>query len=182
MHEFFRRQLALYASYHRDVRNGVTHMVGIPLIFLSVVIPLSLLSLTILGIRANAAVLLVIPALIVWLLLDAAIGLVTLAAVIALLAIAGLITGMLGSFAIWYIAAALFVIGWALQIVGHARFEHRKPALLDNPVHMLIGPMFIVAKLLVALGFRRDLAAAMQPASQAADRIPRNPANAVRSP
>jgi uncharacterized membrane protein YGL010W len=50
------------------------------------------------------------------------------------------------------------VIGWALQIVGHSVFERRRPALLDNPIHMLISPMFIVAKLLVALGFRSDLA------------------------
>lgn len=56
-------------------------------------------------------------------------------------------------------AAALIVIGRALQIIGHSLFERRRPALLDNPIHMLISPMFIVAKLFVALGFRRDLAA-----------------------
>jgi uncharacterized membrane protein YGL010W len=55
--------------------------------------------------------------------------------------------------------AALIVIGWALQIVGHTLFERRRPALLDNPIHMLISPMFTVAKLFVALGFRCDLAA-----------------------
>jgi uncharacterized membrane protein YGL010W len=49
-----------------------------------------------------------------------------------------------------------------LQIVGHVRFEHRKPALLDNPMHLLIGPMFMIAKLFVALGFRPDLARALQ--------------------
>jgi uncharacterized membrane protein YGL010W len=48
-----------------------------------------------------------------------------------------------------------------LQILGHARFEHRKPALLDNPMHLLIGPMFLVAKLLVDLGLRPDLAQAI---------------------
>ena len=60
---------------------------------------------------------------------------------------------------VWTITASLIVIGWALQIVGHSVFERRRPALLDNPIHMLISPMFIVAKLLVALGFRGDLAA-----------------------
>src|SRR5262249_53252536 len=49
-----------------------------------------------------------------------------------------------------------------VQIVGHVRFEHRKPALLDNPMHLLIGPMFMIAKLFVALGFRPDLARALQ--------------------
>jgi uncharacterized membrane protein YGL010W len=56
----------------------------------------------------------------------------------------------------------LTVIGWALQIVGHQFFERRRPALLDNPIHMLISPMYLFAKLFVALGFRRDLAALLQ--------------------
>jgi uncharacterized membrane protein YGL010W len=34
---------------------------------------------------------------------------------------------------------------------------------VDNPMHLLIGPMFMVAKLLVALGLRPDLARAMEP-------------------
>jgi uncharacterized membrane protein YGL010W len=59
-------------------------------------------------------------------------------------------------------SALLIVIGWALQIVGHQYFEQRRPALLDNPIHMLISPMYIFAKLFVVLGFRRDLAALLQ--------------------
>src|SRR5204862_4137107 len=76
---------------------------------------------------------------------------------------AAMIASHVSSVGVWLIAAALFAIGWALQIIGHARFEHRKPALLDNPMHLLIGPMFMIAKLFVALGFRPDLARAVQP-------------------
>jgi hypothetical protein len=50
-----------------------------------------------------------------------------------------------------------------LQVVGHRVFERRQPALLDNPTHLLLGPMFVMAKLFIALGFRRDLALVMQP-------------------
>jgi len=64
--------------------------------------------------------------------------------------------------AVWIITTLLTVIGWALQIVGHQFFEQRRPALLDNPIHMLISPMYLFAKLFVALGFRRDLAALLQ--------------------
>jgi uncharacterized membrane protein YGL010W len=56
-----------------------------------------------------------------------------------------------------------------LQIVGHAQFEHRKPALLDNPMHLLIGPMFVMAKLVVALGFRPDLARIVHPVAEQED-------------
>jgi uncharacterized membrane protein YGL010W len=66
---------------------------------------------------------------------------------------------------VWTTTALLTVIGWALQVVGHQFFEHRRPALLDNPIHMLISPMYLLAKLFIALGFRRDLAALLQKSS-----------------
>jgi uncharacterized membrane protein YGL010W len=49
-----------------------------------------------------------------------------------------------------------------LQIVGHQLFERKRPSLLDNPLHMLISPMYVFAKLFIALGFRPDLAAILQ--------------------
>jgi uncharacterized membrane protein YGL010W len=89
-----------------------------------------------------------------------------LAAIIPLLLIAALIANYVSSAGVWLTAAGLFVVGWALQIIGHARFEHRKPALVDNPMYLLIGPMFMMAKLLVALGLRPDLTRAMRSAAE----------------
>jgi uncharacterized membrane protein YGL010W len=156
MHALFRRQLAVYADYHRDARNCATHTLGIPLLFLAVVQPLSLVRVPL---TANLAVLLVIPAVLFWIALDAGIGVVMLGFLVPLLLIAGVIVAQASLVLVWGLAIALFVIGWALQIVGHAVFERRRPALIDNLFQMLIGPMFMVAKLLVALGLRRDLAA-----------------------
>jgi len=45
-------------------------------------------------------------------------------------------------------------------------FKRRRPALLDNPIHMLISPMSMFAKLFIALGFLRDLAAVLHKPSQ----------------
>jgi uncharacterized membrane protein YGL010W len=45
-------------------------------------------------------------------------------------------------------------------------FERRQPALLDNPTHLLLGPMFVMAKLFIAFGFRRDLAVIIQETPQ----------------
>ena len=42
MDAFFRQQLAAYADHHRDPRNCVTHYVGIPLLFLAVILPFGL--------------------------------------------------------------------------------------------------------------------------------------------
>ena len=170
MHDFFRRQLEKYAGYHRDERNSITHVFGIPIIFFAIILPLSLWQVTAFGVTVSAALISVSPVLLIWILFDVAIGLVLLAVVIPLMLLAMAIVDHTGSFEVWSIAVGLFLIGWALQLLGHALFEHRKPALLDNPLHLLIGPMFVVAKLFVARGFRRDLALAVQPASGEAER------------
>ena len=166
MHDFFRHQLEIYAGYHCDERNSVTHVFGIPIIFFAIILPLSLWQVTVSGVSISAALILVVPVVIVWILFDVAIGLVLLAVAIALVLLAMAIVDHASSLEVWSIAVGLFVIGWALQLLGHALFEHRKPALLDNPMHLLIGPMFVVAKLFVAYGFRRDLALAVQPAPE----------------
>jgi uncharacterized membrane protein YGL010W len=162
MNDFFRQQLTAYAGYHRDERNRVTHIFGIPIIFLAVVLPLSVWRLSLIGIPLNAAIVLAIPAITAWILLDAGVGLALLVGIIPLLLIAAIVATHASPTVVWLLAASLFIIGWTLQILGHARFEHRKPALLDNPMHLLIGPMFLIAKLLVHLGFRPDLAQAIQ--------------------
>jgi uncharacterized membrane protein YGL010W len=62
----------------------------------------------------------------------------------------------------WSLTAVLIVVGVASQIVGHRVFEQRQPALVDNPTHLLLGPMFVMAKLFIVLGFRSDLAIIIQ--------------------
>jgi len=63
----------------------------------------------------------------------------------------------------WSIFVALIGFGVAAQIVGHRVFEERQPSMVDHPTHFLLGPMFVMAKLFIALGFRRDLAAILAP-------------------
>ena len=60
----------------------------------------------------------------------------------------------------WTAFLVLFVVGWALQFLGH-HYEGKRPALLDNLFQAFIGPMFLVAETLVASGYRADLALAM---------------------
>ena len=161
MSAIFRRHLAAYADYHRDQRNCAMHIIGTPILFLAAALPFSLMSVTAFGIRTSLAALLVIPALIFWMVLDLAIGVAIVGAAIPLLLTAAIITKHIGVAWVWTTTGGLIVIGWALQIFGHSLFEHRRPALLDNPIHMLMSPMFILAKLFIALGLRRDLAAVL---------------------
>ena len=141
------------------------HIIGNPILFLAAVLPLSLLSIPLFGMQTSVAALLVIPALILWTAWDVGLGLAIVAAAIPLLLAAGTIANHVSVTAVWIITVFLTVVGWGLQIVGHQIYEKRRPALLDNPIHMLISPMYLFAKLFVALGFRRDLAALLQKSS-----------------
>lgn len=44
------------------------------------------------------------------------------------------------------LAAAMFVGGWALQLLGH-RIEGNRPAFLDDPVYLLVGPLWVAREL-----------------------------------
>jgi uncharacterized membrane protein YGL010W len=43
---------------------------------------------------------------------------------------------------------SFFVLGWILQFVGHYAFEKKSPAFLTNIRHLLVGPIWIFAKLI----------------------------------
>jgi uncharacterized membrane protein YGL010W len=163
----FRRQLTDYVEYHRDPWNSVMHVVGIILLFLGTILPPSLLHVSAFGVETRLAVILALPVLIYWLLLDTALGAAILGAAIVLLSAGAMIVDSVSLTAMWSIFAILTVLGVTAQIVGHQVFERRQPALVDNPSHLLLGPMFVMAKLFIALGFRDDLAAIIAPTSPA---------------
>jgi uncharacterized membrane protein YGL010W len=166
MTDYFQRQLAYYADAHRDRVNSVMHIIGNPILFVAVVLPFCLLPVSVFGVQTSAAPLLLIPALILWTAWDVAIGLAIVVTSIPLLFVASAIANHVGVLWVWIIAVGLFVLGWALQIVGHQLFEGKRPTLLDNPVQMLISPMFIFAKLFIRLGWRPDLAAVLEQSAQ----------------
>lgn len=66
-------------------------------------------------------------------------------------AIAWALYGALGPRGLLILAAALFVLAWIGQFVGHAIEGHR-PAFFDNIVQLLIGPAWLVAKLMRRMG------------------------------
>ena len=132
------------------------------------ILPLSLWPVSVFGIQTSAAAIAVIPVLVYWFLLDFALGGGILAAAVVLLATAAVIVDHTTTAGMWSLTAILIVIGVASQIIGHRVFEGRQPALVDNPTHLLLGPMFVMAKLFIALGFRRDLATIIQGQPQSA--------------
>jgi uncharacterized membrane protein YGL010W len=122
------------------------------------------------GAHTTLAPIMVLPVLFYWLLLDAALGAAILGFAVALLSAAAFVVSHTSITVVWSITAALIFLGVGFQVVGHRVFEQRQPALVDNPSHLLLGPMFVVAKLFIALGLRRDLAIIIQPVPPQAPR------------
>ena len=162
MNAYFRREIAEYANYHRDWWNCAMHVFGIVFLFTGSILPLSLWPVSLFGVQTTVATIAVLPVLAYWLWLDFSVGLGILGAAIIMLATALMIVNSVSPAAVWSITAVLIVIGFVCQFVGHKYFERRQPALKDNPTHLLLGPMFVMAKLFIALGFRSDIAALIE--------------------
>ena len=162
MSAFFKRQLADYVEYHRNPWNGLMHVLGIVTLFFAAILPLSLVPVQALGVQTTLAPILALPVLIYWLLLDAAVGAAILGFAVVLFAGAALVVHHASTAMVWSLTLPLIGIGIAFQVIGHRVFEQRQPALVDNPSHFLLGPMFVVTKLFIALGLRPDLAAIIQ--------------------
>ena len=160
---FFERQLAIYSSYHRDGRNRATHFIGIPAIVFSILVPLALVS----DSGISLAVLVGILAVLGWVALDRVIGIAMIAMILPFVLIAGWIAHSYGSGTAWTVFAVFFVGGWAFQLLGHV-WEGRRPALADNLFQAFIGPMFIMAEILMALGLKQELKAVIDGAPNSA--------------
>ena len=153
-------QLAQYAAYHRDRRNIATHFVGIPMIVLAVQVLLSRPLLGDLGgVPVTPALGVTVVTCVYYLWLDRPLG-----ALMALLMAAGLALAWplaAQTTALWlWSGIGLFVVGWVIQFVGHI-WEGRKPAFVDDLIGLVIGPLFVVAEIVFALGGRRALHAAI---------------------
>lgn len=152
--------LAAYGRFHRDPRNRLTHYCGVPAIIYAVLIPLALHVDTLAGIPLRVDRIVIALAAIGYIVLDPALGLI-LTLVLALLGAAAEATSALGSSAALTVAAVVFVLGWALQLLGH-RLEGNRPALLGNLAQMLVAPLYLTAELAFSLGLRRGLHAAIE--------------------
>ncbi|SHL79449.1 Mpo1-like protein [Rhodanobacter sp. OK091] len=73
-------------------------------------------------------------------------------------ALLGLITNLLyyrlGAASLCWLAIGVFVVAWIGQFIGHL-FEGRRPSFLTDLSYLLIGPAWLMAKLLRGLGFKQ---------------------------
>jgi uncharacterized membrane protein YGL010W len=151
------QNLVQYAAYHRDRRNIATHFVGIPMIVLAAVTAGAALTVHLGPVEVSLAAVLAVAACIYYLVLDVVFGLTMAVALFAACAVASEALARLGVPQALAAALALFVAGWALQYLGH-HYEGMKPAFYDDVKQLLIGPLFLCAEVLFALGAKPALA------------------------
>ncbi|MFU2326710.1 DUF962 domain-containing protein [Pseudomonas sp. NFX98] len=145
--------LSQYAAYHRDPRNIATHFIGIPLIVLAVAVLLSRPQWA--GGWLSPAVLVSLASAWFYLRLELRLG-VLMTVLLGLCVWAGQVLAQQSTL-VWLSSGVLmFVIGWAIQFVGH-HYEGRKPAFVDDVTGLIVGPLFVVAELAFLLGMRHEL-------------------------
>lgn len=146
------RWLGNYSEDHRNPTNVVIHWICVPIIVWTVIALLWVLPVpAFLGRPGFWAGLAMVAALAFYLRLSR----VLCAGMFVLFVALGLITEglyrVLGPATLLWTAIAVFVVAWIAQFVGH-HIEGRRPAFLTDLAYLLIGPAWIVAKLLRRLG------------------------------
>jgi len=128
-----------YSAFHRTPGNKACHYVGIPLIVLGLFALLARVPLFEAGgFTVTLAEVVLVAATIYYLTLDAALAVMMLVTS-AVLAVAGRLVPVPA-------AVGLFVLGWVFQFVGHYVYEKKAPAFFRNFAHLLVGPLWILAK------------------------------------
>jgi uncharacterized membrane protein YGL010W len=148
--------LSQYALYHRDRRNITSHFVGVPMIVFAVGVLLAKPAFALAGLALSPAWVVFAMAA-AWYLTrgNLSLGVATSAAVGVLIALAHRVGDSgTGAWLAWGIG--FFVVGWIIQFIGHW-YEGRKPAFVDDIVGLLVGPMFVTAEALFALGWGKPL-------------------------
>ncbi len=145
-----------YAASHQHPFNVLVHMIGIPVIMLGVMIPLTWVDLSVGGFGFNLAHVLIVGFFSFYLTLDLWFALVFLVAGFLMEKLASML-GMLPGSSGWIIAACCFFGGYAAQFIGHA-VERSMPVLVKHPVQAnLAAPFFTVVELFKIVGLRDEL-------------------------
>lgn len=130
-----------YSASHRNPRNKLTHWIGIPLIVFAVWCALKAVPLGSGWLNATTLSIAVFVGYYLLLSWRLALGMALVSAVLY----AGVLSleQKLGPNLVWA-GAAIFVIGWVLQFIGH-HIEGAKPSFFKDLQFLLIGPLWLLA-------------------------------------
>ena len=133
--------LAVYGESHRHPQNELIHYVAIPLIVFSLIGVLH-------GMHPYLALFSIAASVVYYARLSTLFMVImTLFAAVCLYGV-----GLLGA-ALLPVSVGIFVVSWILQFIGH-KIEGKKPSFFEDLQYLLVGPLFVLSKLLVRMGVR----------------------------
>ena len=136
------RLLAHYGESHRNPTNEAIHMVAIPAIMFSIVGLLYAL-------HPWVAYAFVAASLVYYAALRSPVFLATmLIGTVLLLAVVHAMGDL-----VLPVSAAIFVVAWIFQFVGH-KIEGKKPSFFEDIQYLWVGPLFVLSRLFLRLGLR----------------------------
>ncbi|MGH8147364.1 MAG: DUF962 domain-containing protein [Rhodanobacteraceae bacterium] len=148
IHEWF----ASYAADHQNRTNRAIHWVCVPTIMWAVIAALWTVPVLSMWMKPGFwAVAAMFVAFVFYQRLSRNLGYAMAVVFVVSGLIAWALYGALGPRGLLILAGVLFVLAWIGQFIGHA-IEGRRPAFLTNVVQLLIGPAWLMGKLLRRLG------------------------------
>jgi uncharacterized membrane protein YGL010W len=136
------RLLAHYGESHQNPTNEAIHMMAIPAIMLSLVGLLYAL-------HPWVAYAFVAASGVYYLTLRSASFLIAMGVCIVVALAAVHAMGDL----VLPISAAIFVVAWIFQFIGH-KIEGKKPSFFEDIQYLWVGPLFVLSRLFLRLGIR----------------------------
>jgi uncharacterized membrane protein YGL010W len=147
------RWFASYSGDHRDATNQRIHVVCVPAIVWSIVALLWCIPAPGTWFQDGFwAALAMFAATLFYYRQSRLLGLGMLAMFVLMALASRAISVAFGLPALLWTGAAVFVVAWIGQFVGH-RIEGRKPSFLTDLTYLLIGPAWVLAKLYRRLGW-----------------------------
>lgn len=146
------RWLDSYAADHRNPTNVAIHWICVPLILWTAIALLWVIPVPAwLGRAGLWAGVAMFFALTFYLRLSRSLGYVMLAAFVVLGLISEVLFRSLGPRHLMWLAIVVFVLAWIAQFAGH-KIEGKKPSFLTDLAYLLIGPAWIMSKLMRRFG------------------------------
>ena len=148
------RHLAHYSDDHRNPINQYIHVLAVPAATWSVVA--LLWCIPVFGTLAKTGIWAALAMFFAWSYyyrLSRPLGLGMLMVFFVYGCLCRLLEMRLGLVMLLWTALAVLVLAWAGQFIGH-RLEGRKPGLFTDRVYLLIGPLWVLARLYRRIGWK----------------------------
>lgn len=145
---------ANYSGDHQNLTNQKIHVIAVPLILWSVTALLWCIPVP--GHWFRAGTWSALAMFVTWMFYNRAsrpLGYGALAVFFGFVMFNRWLHGEIGTDGLWKVALGVFVVAWIAQFVGH-KIEGKRPSFFTDLVYLLIGPVWVLAKLYRKLGWR----------------------------